>query len=128
MLMSGVFIMSVRGLKRPIIYMSLYRFVIAFVLILNIFQTYNTEFYGHSIWNPLHLLGTLLGYPLLFAYMSDLIRPNSARLRFWMASYSPLADICGFKSRSAFSTFFKQTYGVTPTEWQAGTGVEVNFR
>jgi AraC-like DNA-binding protein len=35
-----------------------------------------------------------------------------------------IADICGFKSLSAFSTFFKQTYGITPTEWQRDVGVE----
>jgi AraC-like DNA-binding protein len=31
---------------------------------------------------------------------------------------SYIAEICGFKSLGAFSTFFKQTYGKTPTEWR----------
>jgi AraC-like DNA-binding protein len=30
---------------------------------------------------------------------------------------SSIAEICGFKSLGAFSTFFKQTYEKTPTEW-----------
>jgi AraC-like DNA-binding protein len=29
-----------------------------------------------------------------------------------------IAEICGFKSMSAFSSLFKQTYGQTPTEWR----------
>ena len=29
-----------------------------------------------------------------------------------------LAEICGFKNLGAFSTFFKQVYGKTPTEWR----------
>jgi AraC-like DNA-binding protein len=29
-----------------------------------------------------------------------------------------IADICGFKSLSAFSIFFKQMYGKTPSEWR----------
>jgi AraC-like DNA-binding protein len=29
-----------------------------------------------------------------------------------------ISEICGFKSLGAFSTFFKQTYGKTPTEWK----------
>jgi AraC-like DNA-binding protein len=28
-----------------------------------------------------------------------------------------IAETCGFKSMSAFSNLFKQTYGKTPTEW-----------
>jgi AraC-like DNA-binding protein len=44
-------------------------------------------------------------------------------------SVNSISDICGFKSLSAFSTFFKQTYGTTPTEWrkdffQNGNGTE----
>jgi AraC-like DNA-binding protein len=30
-----------------------------------------------------------------------------------------IAEICGFKSLSAFSTFFKSVYGKTPTEWRS---------
>ena len=33
-------------------------------------------------------------------------------------SLTTIAEICGFKSLSAFSQFFKQTYGKTPTEWR----------
>jgi len=33
-----------------------------------------------------------------------------------------IAVICGFKSLGAFSTFFKQTYGKTPTEWRNNSG------
>jgi AraC-like DNA-binding protein len=31
---------------------------------------------------------------------------------------SIIAELCGFKSPSAFSTFYKQAYGTTPTEWR----------
>ena len=33
-----------------------------------------------------------------------------------------IAVICGFKSLGAFSTFFKQAYGKTPTEWRNNSG------
>ena len=32
-------------------------------------------------------------------------------------SLRSISEICGFKSLSAFSIFFKQVYGKTPTEW-----------
>ena len=32
-------------------------------------------------------------------------------------SLSTIAEICGFKSLSAFSKYFRQVYGKSPTEW-----------
>ena len=91
LLLSGIFIVSVRGNARPMIYMSLYRFIIAFITIVNVFQTYGTPYYGQLLWNPLHLLGSLIAYPLLFAYMFDLMRPGSVGRSYWLKAFVPLA-------------------------------------
>ena len=48
----------------------------------------------------------------------------SAMLRDAEHRFMPLkniAEICGFKSLSAFSSLFKQTFGLTPSEWREQT-------
>lgn len=91
--LSGLFILTVRGTKKPVIYMLMYRMTAALVMIANIFQTYDTPFYGHLLWNPLHLLSLPLTYPLLFAYMFDFMRPGKVRIRYWLSAYLPLAAL-----------------------------------
>jgi len=89
--LSGLFIMTVRGVKRPILFMLLYRLFSTLIMIVNIFQTYQTHYYVQSIWNPLHLLALLLFYPVLFGYMIDFMRPGAIKLRYWLWAYVPLA-------------------------------------
>jgi len=91
LLLSGIFIMTVRGNARPMRYMTFYRFIIAIVTAVNVFQTYGTPYYGQLLWNPLHLLGSLIAYPLLFAYMFDLMRPGSVGRSYWLKAFVPLA-------------------------------------
>jgi AraC-like DNA-binding protein len=71
------------------VFMSVCRLITAGFFILNIFQTYNTPLYGQVLWNPLHLLVMLTTYPLLFAYMFSLMRPESVGWRYWQAVYIP---------------------------------------
>ncbi|MDR0796776.1 MAG: helix-turn-helix domain-containing protein [Tannerella sp.] len=93
MLLSGVFIASVRGSKPPLIYLQLYWFVSIFLCIVNIFQTLHTPVYGQALWNPLHLLMLLAVYPFLFAYIFGMLRPGSIGVRFWLSAYLPLTTL-----------------------------------
>jgi hypothetical protein len=104
LLLSGFFIMTVKGNARPMVYMTVYRFAIAIVFIANIFQTYPTPYYGQLLWNPLHLLWALITYPLLFAYMFDLMRPGNIGLRYWLTTLVPVIGLaalhCVFAARN----------------------------
>jgi AraC-like DNA-binding protein len=89
LLLSGIFIASVRGAKRPIIYMSLNRFVATLFAGLFMLQLYRTPMYGQALWNPLTLLTILAVNPLLFAYIFGMLRPGSPGVRFWLWTYLP---------------------------------------
>lgn len=82
LLLSGIFIFAVRGMRRPTVFMSASRFVTSFFLIVNTIQAYNTPAYGQILLNPIHLLTLLATYPLLYAYMFSLMRPQSISLRY----------------------------------------------
>ena len=108
LLLSGIFIVTVRGTKRPIIYMSLYQFVLSFLIIVNLFQTSHTPIYGQALWNPLHLLMMLSVYPFLFAYIFGMVRPGSTGVRFWLTAYLPSAVL------AALYFIFEALFGSLP--------------
>jgi AraC-like DNA-binding protein len=91
MFLSSVFIVALRGFKRPTLFIVLERLAIALMLVLNIFQTYNTPYFGAVLLNPLHLFFPLLTFPLVFAYMFSLMQPKSINRKFWLTAYSPFA-------------------------------------
>lgn len=90
LLLSGVFILALRGNKRPTNFMAFVRMITSGLLIINILQYYNTPVYGQALWNYMHSLTSLVAYPLLFAYMFSLMRPESINRKFWIISYAPL--------------------------------------
>jgi AraC-like DNA-binding protein len=90
---SGVFLAALRGFGRPIRYMVLFFGVIALSSFANFLYVSNTPFHGLLLCNPLHLLNSLVTYPLLFAYLFCLMRPESVRLRYWLTAYVPLAAL-----------------------------------
>ena len=92
-LLSGIFIVSVRGTKPPMLYILLNRFLGAFFAIVNLLQTAHTPIYGHLLWNPLHVLMSLILYPLLFTYIFALLRPGSVGVRFQLNAYVPIAAL-----------------------------------
>jgi hypothetical protein len=53
----------------------------------------STPLHGQLLWYPLHLLNSLATYPLLFAYLFDLMRPGMVRLRYWATVYTPVAAL-----------------------------------
>ena len=91
--LSGIFILAVRGIVKPIVFMPMYHLATMIVLLVNLFQTYNTPYYGHLLWNPLHLFSLPLIYPMLFAYIFNFIRPGSVGLGYWLKAYIPLAAL-----------------------------------
>jgi AraC-like DNA-binding protein len=93
LLLSGIFIGSVRGAKPPMTYLLLERFVSTFLVIVNIFQTAHTQIYGQLLWNPLHLMMLLSVYPFLFAYIFSMVRPGSITVRYWLYAFLPLAAL-----------------------------------
>ncbi len=90
MLLSSIFILALRGTKRPTIFMSACRLLSAVLVLVNTFQTIGTPAYGHVLWNPMHILTMLLCYPLLFAYMFSLMRPQSIGRSYWIICYAPV--------------------------------------
>jgi len=91
MLFSGIFIVAIRGTKPPMLYLSLDRFVSAFLCIVNIFQTSHTPIYGQVLWNPLHIVMGLTIYPLLFAYIFEMVHRGNIGVRYWLWAYVPPA-------------------------------------
>ena len=89
LLLSGIFIVLIRGIKPPLRYISLDRFVSVILCIVNIFQTFHTPIYGQLLWNPLHLVMGLTVYPFLFAYIFEMVRPGSMRVSYWLRAYVP---------------------------------------
>lgn len=87
----ALFIFALRGNKRTTNYMSAARFGVGVLLAVNIAQYYNTPYYMHTLWNPLHLLMILVIYPLFFAYIFSLMRPDKLKGSYWLATYLPLA-------------------------------------
>jgi AraC-like DNA-binding protein len=108
LLLSGIFIVTVRGFKSPTLYTSLDRFVSAFLVTVNIFQTYHTPIYGQLLWNPLHLLMGMSVYPFMFAYIFDMVRPGCIRTRFWLTAYLPPAVL------AALFFIFEALFGRLP--------------
>ena len=94
--LGGVFIVSVRGVKPPLLYISLNRFLGAIFAVVNLLQTAHTPLYGHLLWNPLHVLMSLILYPLLFAYIFALLRPGSVGVRFLLNACVPVAALATF--------------------------------
>jgi len=90
-ILSGIFIVAVRGVKPPMLYISLNRFLGAFFAIVNLFQTAHTPLYGQVLWNPLHILMSLTLYPLLFTYIFGLLRPDSVGVRYLLLTFLPAA-------------------------------------
>ncbi len=93
LLLSSVFIFALRGRRRPSVFMASCRLFTSVFLIINFFQTYHTPYYGQVLWNPIHLFTALVSYPLLFAYMFSLMRPQTISLRYWLGCYMPLAAL-----------------------------------
>ena len=90
-ILSGIFIVAVRGVKPPMLYISLNRFLGAFFAIVNLFQTAHTPLYGQVLWNPLHILMSLTLYPLLFTYIFGLLRPGCVGVRYLLLTFLPAA-------------------------------------
>jgi AraC-like DNA-binding protein len=114
MFLSSIFIVALRGFKRPTMFIVLERLAIALMLVLNIFQTYNTPHFGAVLLNPLHLFFPLLTYPFVFAYMFSLMQPQSINRRFWLITYSPFVILTGLY------LLIRQIRGALPviTSWE----------
>jgi AraC-like DNA-binding protein len=91
MLFSGVYILSVRGIRQPMVYLSLERFLATFLFVLNLLQTAHTPIYGKALWNPLHVVMLLTFFPFLFAYVTGMVRPGRPYVRFWLFNFLPVA-------------------------------------
>jgi AraC-like DNA-binding protein len=91
LLLSGIFIVSIRGFNRPILFMSLNRFISVAVTTLIMFQTLHLPIYGRILWNPLIIITILTVNPLLFAYIFGMLRPGAPGIRFWLWTYLPTA-------------------------------------
>jgi len=91
LLLCGIYIVSVRGFRPPIIYLSIERFLLSILFLVNLFQTSHTPAYGLVLWNPLLVLMILTYYPFLFAYIFSMLRPGSLGVRYWLLAYVPVA-------------------------------------
>jgi len=89
MFLSGVYTLTIRGTRPPLIYLSLERFLFALLFTLNMFQTAHTPMYGQALWNPLHVLMLLTFPSLLFAYIFGMSHPGRPGIRFWLSAYLP---------------------------------------
>ena len=85
----GLFIMLLRGAGRPTIYMAVARLISSCIFFLNFMQNYNMSYYGLTLFNPIHLILPLVSFPLQFAYMFSLMRPQSVQRRYWFATLIP---------------------------------------
>ena len=85
----GIFILLVRGVKRPTVYMAGARLFTAGVFVVNFMQYYNMPSYGAILFNPLHLFSPLVNFPLQFAYFFCLMRPGSVRRSYWLMTLVP---------------------------------------
>jgi hypothetical protein len=93
LVLNAVFLVALRGFGRPVRYMVLLFPINALICIAIFLQVSSSPLYGALLWNPLHLLNSLATYPLLFAYLFCLMRPESAGLRYWLTVYTPLAAL-----------------------------------
>ena len=91
------FLMALRGFGRPVRYMTLFFLVVIITSIANYMQVHHTPFHGQLLWNPLHLFVALASYPLLFAYLFDLMCPGTMRLRYWLNAYVPLVALTALR-------------------------------
>jgi len=85
----GLFILILRGAKRPTIFMAIARLFSSGVFFLNFIQNYNMPHFASILFNPIHLFLPLLTFPLQFAYIFSLIRPESVRRPYWLATFAP---------------------------------------
>ena len=90
LLFSGVYLITIRGFHRPVCYIAIACLLNAFLNTMNVLQVQGTPQHGYVLWNPLHLLNSYLTVPLLYAYLFDLMRPGSLRIRYWTVTYAPL--------------------------------------
>jgi len=91
LLLSGLFILILRNAKPPTLYMALALLFASVVFTVNFLQNYNMPYYGLTLFNPLHLLVPLVCFPLQFAYILSLMRPESVRRSYWFATLIPVA-------------------------------------
>jgi AraC-like DNA-binding protein len=100
--------MALRGFSRPVRYIILFFLLNSVISIANFMQVQGTPVHGQLLWNPFHLLTSLATYPLLFAYLFDLMRPGTVRLRYWLSVYVPLAILV------ALHIIFSKIYSPLP--------------
>ena len=89
LLLSGLFILILRNAKPPTLYMALALLLASAIFTVNFLQNYNMPYYGLTLFNPLHLLIPLVCFPLQFAYILSLMRPESVRRSYWFATLIP---------------------------------------
>jgi len=85
----GLFLLILRGATRPVIFMAIARLFSSGVFLFNFIQNYNMPYYGAVLFNPIHLFLPLLTFPLQFAYIFSLMRPESVHRRYWLATFIP---------------------------------------
>ena len=107
-LMSGIFILLLRGFKPPMTYMLLNRFLGVLFGIFIMLQVSHTPLYGKVLWNPSHVLMSLTLYPLLFLYVFDMLRPGSVGRRLLLTVFLPSATL------TALYFIFEACYGRLP--------------
>ena len=88
-LLSGIFIVLVRGAKPPMRYILLNRFLGALFGFFILLQVHQTPLYGKVLWNPSIVLMSLTLYPLLFLYVFDMLRPDSKGVRLLLFTFLP---------------------------------------
>ena len=108
MLLCGIFIVSVKDVKPPTIYIAFYPFVGVLLCSANFLQTYLTPMYGKALWNPLHVIILLVVFPMFFSYVISLLRPGSIGRSYWIAAYLPVAAL------TALYFAFEALYGKLP--------------
>ena len=107
-LLSGIFILLLRGARPPVLYMLLNRFLGALFGLGILLQVSQTPIYGRVLWNPSHVLMSLTLYPLLFTYVFSLLRPDSVKGCFLLLTFLPATAL------TALYFVFEAHYGRLP--------------
>jgi AraC-like DNA-binding protein len=87
----GLFLLFVRGFKRPVVFSAIARLTTFTIILLNFILIHKTPHIGQSLFNPMMILNMLITIPLQFAYIFSLLRPESVGRRYWLSTGIPLA-------------------------------------
>jgi len=107
-LLSGIYILLLRGAGPTMRFMLLNRFIGALFGFFILLQVSQTPLYGRALWNPSHVLMSLTLYPMLFLYVFDLLHPGSVTRRLLLFTFLPTVAL------TALYFAFEVLYGRLP--------------